>query len=283
MKTYLSVGIGDMMCLDSLLVQEERDSITEIYWACRFGKVLAPLMQNNPGYPNLKQQYFIDDEVGKNAMIQLDPVAVPFWHFRPDFARNFQIGLSLFGLNANEVQAIDVAGTFAEVCDAVKKGVPRDKLFYQSTFIKHAKLPPYQNYILFHYPTSTRPKQDISQINESDWKFVEELSQKTNMKVVVVSDHEINVPLSNFDLLINPDIQLVVDLVAYCEYYAGCDSFCSILAAKRLSKERLYVKTHDANITSNLLGGNCGFMYSYFNPHLPQDIAYFYKPYLGDA
>lgn len=283
MKTYLSVGIGDMLCLDSLLVEEERESIAEIYWACRFGKVLAPLMENNPGYPNLKNQYFIDDEIGKNAMHQLHPIAVPFWHFRPDFARNFQTGLSLFGLNSDEVQAIDVAGTFAEVCDGVKRGLPKEQLFYESTFLKYAKLPPHKNYILFHYPTSTRPKQDICQIDDRDWNFVEELSQKTNLKVIVISDHEINIPLSNYDLLVNPNIQLVVDLVAHCEYYAGCDSFCSILSSKRLPKEKLYVKTHDANITSNLLSGNCGFMYSYFNPHSPQDIAYFYKSYLGDA
>lgn len=283
MKTYLSVGIGDMMCLDSLLVDEERESITEIYWACRFGKVLAPLMESNPGYPNLSKQYFIDDEVGQRAMINLDPIAVPFWHFRPDFSRNFQVGLSLFGLQPNEVQAIDVAGTFAEVCNDVKNGVPKDKLFYESTFLKYADSPPYENYILFHYPTSTRPKQDISQITQSDWNFVESLSEKTGMKVVVVSDQSINVPLSNFELLVNPDIKLIVQLIAHCEYYTGCDSFCSILSSKRLPKEKLYIKTHDQNITSNLLSGNCGFMYSYFNPHPPQDIAYFYKPYLGEA
>ena len=26
-------------------------------------------------------------------MAQLDPVAVPFWHFRPDFEKNFEVGL----------------------------------------------------------------------------------------------------------------------------------------------------------------------------------------------
>jgi len=283
MKTYLSVGIGDMMCLDSLLTKEERESITEIYWACRFGKIIAPLMQNNPGYPNLKKQHFIDDEIGKNAMVQLDPVAVPFWHFRPDFPRNFQIGLSLFELDGDEIQAIDVAGTFAEVCDNVKKGVSKDELFYESTFLKNAKDPVHRDYILFHYPTSTRPKQDICQIDDRDWNFVEELSQKTNLQVIVISDNDITVPLSNYHLLVNPNILLIVDLVARCEYYAGCDSFCSILASKRLPKERLYIKTHDPNITTNLLSENCGFMYSYFNPHSPQDIAYFYKSYLGDA
>ena len=45
MKTYISVGIGDMMCLDSVLTQEERNNISEMFWACRFGKDLIPLME----------------------------------------------------------------------------------------------------------------------------------------------------------------------------------------------------------------------------------------------
>ena len=48
MKTYLSVGIGDMVFLDSILTLEEKATISEIYWACRFGKCLIPLMENNP-------------------------------------------------------------------------------------------------------------------------------------------------------------------------------------------------------------------------------------------
>lgn len=281
MKTYISVGIGDMMCLDSLLTQEERESITELYWACRFGITLSPLMENNPGYPNLKKQYFIDDNIGMDVMKTIDPIAVPFWHFRPDFPRNFQVGLSLFGLSEPEVQAIDVIGTFEEISNNVKLGVSKENLFYESTFLKYSKKPPYDNYILFHYPTSTRPRHDISTISESDWQFVNSLSEKTNMKVIVISDHHINVPLSNYKLLINPNIRLIIDLIAYCEYYAGCDSFCSILASKRLPKEKIYIKTHDYNITARLLTGDCGNMYCYFGPHPPKDIAHFYKSYIG--
>lgn len=106
MKTYLSVGIGDMVFLDSILTLEEKSTISEIYWACRFGKCMFPLMEGNSDYPNLVAQYVIDDEIGKQAMASLDPVAIPFWHFRPDFARNYEVGLSLFGLNPNEFKRL---------------------------------------------------------------------------------------------------------------------------------------------------------------------------------
>ena len=68
MKTYISAGIGDLFFLDSILTTEEKESITEIYWACRFGYVLKELMENNPSYPNLTAQYTIDDEKGKAAL-----------------------------------------------------------------------------------------------------------------------------------------------------------------------------------------------------------------------
>lgn len=280
MKTYISAGIGDMMCFDSLLTKEERESITELYWACRFGKVIAPLMENNPSYPNLKKQHFIDDEVGANAMRNLNSVAVPFWHFRPDIPSSLETGLSLFGLNANDddVQIIDVIGTFAEVCDSVRKGSPK---FYESTFLKHANKPEYSDYILFHYPTSTRPRQDISTITESDWQFIDDLSKETGKQVIIISDSEIKVPLSNFELLVNPDIKLIVDLSAYCDYFAGCDSFCSVLATKRLPKEKIFVKTHDKNIARNLPVTN-HYFYAYYSPHPPEDIAQLYKPYIGN-
>jgi len=118
MKTYISVGIGDMIFLDSLLTKEEKESISEIYWACRFGYVTKDLLENNPSYPNLTNQYIIDDEVGKAEMANLDPVAINFWHFRPDFQRNFEVGLRLFGImddwNKQNLQTIDAVSMFLD-------------------------------------------------------------------------------------------------------------------------------------------------------------------------
>lgn len=65
MKTYLSVGIGDMCFLDSILTKKEKESISEIYWACRFGYVIKELLESNPDYPNLTSHHTIDDETGK--------------------------------------------------------------------------------------------------------------------------------------------------------------------------------------------------------------------------
>ena len=225
-------------------------------------------MENNPSYPNLKAQYTIADEVGKEAMSSLDPIAVPFWHFRPDFQRNFEVGLKLFDIEEEwdnqSLQTIDAPSMFFD----------DTRPFTESSFVKHRKKID-KDYILVHYPTSTRPRQDIAVITDEDIKFVNDLSKETGYKVIVISDHEVNPVLDNMEILINPDIVEVKDWAANCNYYAGCDSFCSILASKHLPKENIFIK-----LSPNFTGWN-NWLYRAFLPHSPEEVQQFYKSYIG--
>tara|TARA_B100000427_G_C15467200_1_gene576800 strand:+ start:509 stop:1318 length:810 start_codon:yes stop_codon:yes gene_type:complete len=268
MKTYVSLGIGDLFFLDSILTKEEKESISELYWACRFGYVMQKLMHNNPSYPNLKEQHIIDDKIGQIHMADLDPIAVPFWHFRPDFHPNFEVGLKLFGIqeewDKQNLQTIDAPSMFMD----------DTRPFTESSFVKHRKESD-EKYILVHYPTSTRPRKDIAIITDDDIKFVNDLSKETGYKVIVISDHEVNPALDNVEILINPDIIDVKDLAANCNYYAGCDSFCSILASKHLPKENIFIK-----LSPNFTGWN-NWLYRAFLPHAPHEVEQFYKSYIG--
>lgn len=273
MKHYLSVGIGDMICLDSLFTQEERDTISEIYWACRFGKYLVPLLDSNQYYPNLTLQHVISDAAGKRAMKEVDANAENFWHFRPDFTPNYRKGLSLFGLNEADVTPINTAGMIMDP----------NRTYQGSSFIAAAE--PLTSidfeYILFHYPTSTRPRTDIATITDADWDFVNTLSNQTGLRVVVLTDHSLEyIPLDDYVQLVNPEITTIISLAKYCSYYAGCDSFGAILASKVLPKEHLYVKSHNDNIRNEVLSSV--WLQKFFLPHSPQDISEFYKPYIGD-
>ena len=268
MKTYVSLGIGDLFFLDSILTKEEKESISEIYWACRFGYVMEKLMESNPSYPNLKKQHTISDADGKKAMESLDPIATNFWHFRHDFHPNFEVGLDLFGIrdewNKQNLQTIDAPSMFLD----------DTRPFTESSFIKHSKKID-DEYILFHYPTSTRPRNDIASITMDDWEFVDKLSEYHRMRVLVIADSTVDVPLSYYEVLIKPDIKYVVDLVANCDYYAGCDSFCSILAAKTLPKEKMFIKQ-----SPNFTGWN-NWLYRAFLPHSPEEVRQIYKQHIG--
>jgi hypothetical protein len=272
MKTFIAVGIGDMVYLDSILTKSERESITEIYWGCRFGKYLATLFDNNSCYPNLKLQHLMCDRIGKETMKQFEPNSLDFWHFKPDHPNNFKAALKVFNIEQDwqegKLQAIDAAGIFNDPT----------RLYQGSSLIQNAKPVNKGNYILFHYPTSSRPRCDIATISESDWHFVNQLSAVNNMKVIVISDVNIDVKLDNYEFLLKPDLSYIVDLSASCSYFAGCDSFVAHLASKVLSKDNLFIKSHNPNIKRDILSSLLG---RHFWPHSAEDVAFFYKTYIG--
>ena len=91
----------------------------------------------------------------------------------------------------------------------------------------------------------------------------------------IISDHEVDLAIDNQKLLVNTPITEVKDYVVGCKYYAGCDSFCSILAAKALPKENLFIKT-----SPNFTGWN-NWLFRAFLPHSPEEVQQFYKSYIG--
>jgi len=278
MKTYISVGIGDMMALDAMLTQDERDRITDFYWACKFGESIYPLFDCNHFYPNLEKHYFIDKEEGEKHMMIVDPRAINFWHFRPDFPLSFQIGLNLFGLNREDLNVID----------AVKLLSDPSRTFTNSSFLDVAKLEEVNwkelgvdpgEYILVHYPTSTRPRSDIASLDERDWNFIEKLSEDTKLRILIITDTDIHREIKNSSILIKPDIKSIVSLCKFSKFYAGCDSFVSILCCKVLSPENMFIKTHDRDIYNSIMHNT--FVSKHFLPHSPDIIRTFYKNYIG--
>jgi hypothetical protein len=276
MRVYLSVGIGDMVCVDSLLTEEERQSITEIFWACRFGKDLITLFENNDFYPNIRNHHVISDEAGKAAMSSLDSNAVNFWHFRPDFPHNYNTGRSLFNINES-VEAIDAARMFSS----------SSRIYNNSSFLETATLEdiPWgiyniepKSYILVHFPTSTRPRGDIATLTESDWNNIISISRERNLKLVIITDTIVEKPISDCIILYRPPIKTVVSLIKYSAFYAGCDSFCAILAVKALNKENILIKSHKANIQEDILVNT--WTQKYFLPLTPQEITTIYKNYI---
>ena len=273
MNTYLSVGIGDFICLDSLLTKEEKSKFSEVYWGCRFGHIISSLLENNPDYPNVKTHHFITDADG----LRVD--GRPYWHFRPDYAESFSTAANLFGVNTNHFEfVIDAAAIFQDPTrlyqesSAAKYLIPPEE-FWKKYDVKQGE------YILVHYPTSTRPRSDISSIEIEDWMFIEEFRKKTNLKIIIVTDTILNYDIKNCLVLTNAPFIDIITLGKYCKYYAGCDSFLSILACKYLKKENLFIKTHDKNIKTTLI--NHTWLKHFFLPHPLESIQEFYKPYIG--
>lgn len=277
MKTYICAGIGDMVCLDCFLTQEERNSITEIYWGSRFGKDIAPLIQDNFFYKNIKNQYFIDDETGKQYWQKLkpnEPQNWTFWHFRSDVPQDYHTALAHYSLTPDQVQDFTPISFFNDV----------NRNYTGSSFLMNASKADVEwdkigitpgKYILVHYPTSSRPRNDIATINNKDWEQIKLLAKEKNLPVVVISDIEFQVPFEEVKVLIKPDIKSVIALAKYAEYYVGCDSFVSILCAKVMAANKMLIKSPRPNITEMIPGHIWN--HKYFSPHKPNVMQRFYR------
>lgn len=265
MKTYMCAGIGDMFCVDTLLTQQERESITEIYWGCRFGKDLAPLISYNYFYPNVQKQHIISDEIG---MAHMDSYSKLFWHYRGDFPDNFRKGVELFGICKEDID--QDFSSHPVIFD-------RNRTFQGSTFLQNAcredieSIVP-QKYILIHAPTSTRPRSDITVFTEQDWDKIYMLVDKYKLPLVVVSDYDIPIKeKTGVYSCLNLPLKTVVALCKYAKMFIGCDSFCSILCSKVLNWQHMVIKSHDSNIKNTVMH-HYGYQ-TYFLPQTPDILS----------
>jgi hypothetical protein len=272
MKTYLAVGVGDFVCIDSLLTKEEKESISEIYWGCRFGYAISELLSSNICYPNLKKHHIVPDEVGKSLMNLIEPNASEFWHFRPDFAGRAEMFLRKFSINRNEVNIIDAAAILSD---------PSRK-FIKSSIVDNCLQINVHNlasnsYILLHYPTSTRPRSDIARITNEEWTEIIKFSKNVNKKLVIITDVDLDLPSSE-DIMVlkNSDIKSYPYLVKNCYYYMGCDSFIAGMAAKCLPANKISIKSHDPHVDRYIETTRGS---KYFLPHSVEEVKSFYKPF----
>lgn len=295
MKTFISAGIGDAFCMDSILTQSERESITEIYWGCKYGKVLAPIFETNPSYPNLIKQHvmleedvikYFDEHFPPNYNHHGNPRCCSFWHFKNspgdyNHRDSFNIAAGIFGISLSEINQDFTPSRFF---------LDPNRTFDKSTFIEISQMSDFnweqynikpQNYILMQHSSDNRPKSDISSINERDWEIVEKISQERNLPVVIITDRrDVEVPLTNyiilnvFDFPLENSLKMIVALCKNCSYYAGLDSYVGILASKVLTPDNLYVKSYNRNITQDLSSNV--WLHKFFMPHNVEDIKSFY-------
>lgn len=292
MKIIFSTGIGDAFCLDCLFSQDFRESITEIYWACKYGEPLTYVFKNNFFYKNLKKQHilkendvknFFENKFGKDFQHHSNPHVCKFWHFKDDPSDwNHRNGSEL----THEIFKLNEKIYFFNNFSVLKQ----KQTFKGSSFLNNATVNDFDwksyniepnEYILVHQSSDNRPKSDISSINDQDWNFIENISKEKNKKVIVITDqNNLNIPLTNysiinvFNLPIEKSLIIICALCKYAYYYAGLDSYVGILSSKILSSNNLYIKSYDSNITKTL--ENHTLLQNFFLPHDTQTIQKFY-------
>jgi hypothetical protein len=263
MKYYIATGIGDFFAIDSFLTNQEKHDITEIYWGCRAGHFLKPLLENNDFYPNLNKQFLIPSKDGKELNTLTSPI-YPNWHFPPNMPSKINDAYNFFGIDYSDVVPMQTL----EIMQSDQR------VFNECSFLKKAFTVNNEKYILVHAATSfSREHDDFKKIQDDWWQSIEDLSVRKKMPVIIISDVAFIPALTNYQLYVNASPNILVSLIIDCEYFIGVDSFGSVLASRCIPPEKIKIFSGQ-NIESKI---NYDIWWQkYFAPNSSSEYAKFF-------
>lgn len=246
----LTGGVGDIFAIESLMTDEERQSIDCIFYATRAAKPCMELFSGLTTFPRLKKQALL-------------------W-------KNFS---SIFGFNSKEqlidklcaYQPEDLQKTVKKLISGVEdwsiaKIFPESREYTYSSFIK-TNLTCIKKFNLpkTYYcicPSSSNDKRDNKRdYNQIDWRHTLEILKSKNIVGVVLNNGNDYIPFEKELINLNnkTSIQEAVEIVKSASGYIGIDSALSVIAAKTMDKENIFIKS---------LNDHCyRWTHVYYSPH----------------
>ena len=236
---FITGGIGDIFAVESFLTDQERHSLTTIYYATNKRVPIESLFRCLKNFPNLRNHINVWDDVNN------------FWCFysledylkRTNCSSKFTRDLK----NSKDLSIIKIA-------DEVKQ----KKLLYNgSSFLKEnltsiEKFNISEKYVVIS-PFSTDKRLDQRDFDKHDWDQTLIFLNQKNIKGVVINsgndvvpEHSSLINLSNLT-----KIEEAVEILKMSEGYFGIDSCLSVLAAKLFDKPFLQIKTVNKHCTSH--------------------------------
>jgi hypothetical protein len=247
----LTGGVGDIITVEYLMTDEERESISCICYATRAMHTCQELFNSVPTFPNLKSQ-------------------VTLWK---DFKR-------LFGFHDKE-SLIERLQSYKKEDLQMKIGELENlvddysisRIFYQnrsytySSFIRYkiAEINKFQLPEKYYCicPYSINDKRDSRRdYDEKDWKNTLTILKNLNIKGVVLNQGKDIIPQdeSLINLSNQTNIKEAIEITKRCSGYIGIDSALSVIATKVCVAENLIIKSLNAHLYR--------WAHLYYHPHL---------------
>lgn len=226
-------GVGDVMAIESMMTDPERESINCIFYASRAAKPCMELFVDLPSFPNIKKQ----TEIWKN--------------FSQIFAFNDKKHLAdkLCAYQPNALQ--EITRKLLEPIEdySIKRIFAEKRPYTYSSFLKHSAASlekfnlPEKYYCICPY--SSNDKRDIRRdYNSSDWaQTLSILKQKDTIGVILNKGTEyIPDDLSLVNLNNKTNMKEAIEIVKRAQGYIGIDTAFSVLAAKLFDPTNIMVK-----------------------------------------
>lgn len=229
----LTGGVGDILAVESLMTDAERQSINCIYYATRASKPCIELFDKLPTFPQLKKQTVIWKDFSK----------IFCFHDKQHFTDK----LCAYQPNALQELAKKLMAPIEDY--SIKKIFEENRPYYYSSFIK-TNLSPLKKFRLpaTYYcicPYSNNDKRDLRRDYDSaDWgQTLNILKNRNSFGVVInIGDEPIPQDPHIINLSNKTNIREAVEIVKHAQGYIGIDTAFSVIAAKIFRPENIIIK-----------------------------------------
>jgi hypothetical protein len=232
----LTGGVGDIFALESYMTDAQREAVTTICWATNKRKIIQPLFEGLPSFPNLKDNLVVWDDfdkfwcfLSKNECRQrlTDPPA-PFeaaedWSIVPKFDQFRRSGARSTYSSFLRYRLADVSG----LCLPVR-------------------------YVVI-CPYSTDKRMQSRDFDDADWAATLYWLVKRETVGVVLNTGTDFVPKTGslLDLSNGTTLAQAVEVLKGSRGYIGIDSSLSVLAAKLFEFPNLMIKSKNSHCYNN--------------------------------
>lgn len=238
MNILLTGGIGDVIAIESLMTDTERESIDCIFYATRAAKACIELFTDIPTFPNLKKQSIVWEDFTK----------IFAFHSK----RHFMDLLN--ARSANELRKL-IKELMDKIEDYSIEIIFNQKRPYTySSFIKY-KLASIEKFNLptNYYcicPYSINDQRVITRdYNSTDWQDTINILETRSIPGVVLNLGDDPVPTHPhiINLSNKTTIREAVEIVKNSQGYLGIDSVFTVIATKIIRPDCIFIKTHNVH------------------------------------
>lgn len=239
-SAFISGGIGDVLAVESFLSDQDRQSLTTIFYATNKRIYLEELFRSVNTFPNLKYHLSAWEDFSN------------FWCFYSleDYIKKCRDSKISVNSKIKLAKDLSILRVFEEIKAGSLKYNGCSFLKDTLTNISYLNLP--QNYLVV-LPYSTDKRIRKRDFNLDDWEQVLLVLKENDMKGVVINSEKEPIPDSNLliDLSQKTTLTEAIEVLKASKGYFGIDSWMSVLAAKLFDCPNLQIKSNNEHCFNN--------------------------------
>lgn len=240
MSLFFSGGIGDVVTLESFMTDQQRSSLSTIYYGTNKQAAIEPLFKSLPNYPKLKNHIIVWNDFKD------------FWCFfsKEDCIRKMAQNGKACSENLRYAHDFSISPKFADIRAGLLQFNGSSFLKHKVASIEHFGLP--ASYLVI-CPFSTDKRIRSRDFNQDDWNQCFESLRTIGLKGVILNRGNDIIPNGKdlIDLNNRTTMPESIEILKASKGYIGVDSALSVIAAQKFQFPLLQVKCNNDHCFNN--------------------------------